>query len=397
MEIRVGVMRSPVPGDRDVEVVERKGRGHPDTICDALAEQVSRALCEAYWERFGRILHHNVDKVLLRGGVARTAFGGGAVLEPIDVYLAGRATIESAGGTSRVDEIAARSAERWLRSNLRMLDADRHVRIHSLIRPGSTELVDLFQRSPGGQVPLANDTSIGVGFAPETVLERTVRAVERHLNSPDVHRDYPWVGEDVKVLGIRSGDRVGLTVACAFIDHEVRSVSDYAEKKAVLHRIVAERASRLIGAPCNVTLNGADNVDAGDVYLTVTGTSAEAGDDGEAGRGNRANGLITPYRPMSMEAAAGKNPVTHVGKLYQIAARRLAEAIVETVDGVEGAECYLVSQIGQPVDEPQLVDVHVQCSKVTGVEAEVGRIVREEVRRVPLLWQEALELGLEVF
>jgi S-adenosylmethionine synthetase len=53
------------------------------------------------------------------------------------------------------------------------------------------------------------------------------------------------------------------------------------------------------------------------VYLTVTGTSAEAGDDGEVGRGNRVNDLITPYRPISLEAAAGKNPVTHVGQNLQ--------------------------------------------------------------------------------
>jgi S-adenosylmethionine synthetase len=32
------------PIDETAEAVERKGLGHPDTICDALAESFSRAL-----------------------------------------------------------------------------------------------------------------------------------------------------------------------------------------------------------------------------------------------------------------------------------------------------------------------------------------------------------------
>ena len=63
----------------EVEVVERKGIGHPDTICDALAETLSRNLCQEYQRRFGEILHHNVDKALLCGGRAAAAFGGGRI------------------------------------------------------------------------------------------------------------------------------------------------------------------------------------------------------------------------------------------------------------------------------------------------------------------------------
>ncbi len=61
---------SPLATSDDVEVVERKGAGHPDTICDALAETLSRNLCREYQSRFGYILHHNVDKALLCGGRA---------------------------------------------------------------------------------------------------------------------------------------------------------------------------------------------------------------------------------------------------------------------------------------------------------------------------------------
>jgi S-adenosylmethionine synthetase len=80
-----------------------------------------------------------------------------------------------------------------------------------------------------------------------------------------------------------------------------------------------------------VVVNAADDLQAGSVYLTVTGTSAEAGDDGEAGRGNRVNGLITPYRPMTMESAAGKNPVTHVGKISNVCASLITQRQVTEI------------------------------------------------------------------
>jgi S-adenosylmethionine synthetase len=80
--------------DDTVEVVERKGLGHPDTICDALAEALSLSLCREYQQRFGAILHHNVDKALLCGGSAVPSFGGGTVTRPIDIYLAGRASAQ---------------------------------------------------------------------------------------------------------------------------------------------------------------------------------------------------------------------------------------------------------------------------------------------------------------
>ena len=61
---------------------------------------------------------------------------------------------------------------------------------------------------------------------------------------------------------------------------------------------------------------------AGGMYLTVLGTSADGADGGQVGRGNRVNGLISLHRPMSTEAAAGKNPVSHVGKIYNLLAHR---------------------------------------------------------------------------
>ena len=362
MELIVGVARTPSVEALETEVVERKGRGHPDTICDALAEHLSASLSRFYLDCFGEVLHHNVDKALLWAGSARPAFGGGEVLAPIEIYLAGRATTEFEGVTVPVAELAVEGSRAWLREHLHALDPDRHVRIHCLTRPGSAELVAAYRRGGRVGVPTANDTSVGVGFAPPSRLERAVAAVEARLNAPEVKAACPEIGEDVKVMGTRRGNRLHLTVACAFVGRHVSGMGDYLDKRERARTIAREAAEAAAGCEVEVDINLADDPDGGHVYLTVTGTSAEAGDDGQAGRGNRANGLITPCRPMSLEGAAGKNPVTHVGKLYQVAAGRIARAIVEGVPGVLSAECALVSRIGRPIADPWLADVRLETA-----------------------------------
>src|SRR5215471_4050340 len=168
-----------------IEIVERKGLGHPDTICDALAENLSRNLCREYRSRFGQILHHNVDKALLRGGRAMAEFGGGSVLVPIEIYLAGRAISEVGNVTLPVSEIAIEGSRAWLHANLHALDVERHMRIHDLVRPGSHDLRTLFSRQARDESPLANDTSIGVGYAPLSTLEKLVLAIETGINGRD--------------------------------------------------------------------------------------------------------------------------------------------------------------------------------------------------------------------
>ncbi len=400
MELTIGVLRAPLVNELEVEAVERKGLGHPDTICDALAEQLSIALSQSYLERFGHVLHHNVDKVLLLGGSTEPAFGGGRVTTPIRVFLAGRATHTYRGASIPVEELAVESSKAWFRANLHALDPDHDVEINCVVRPGSVDLVELFMRQIQKGVPLANDTSMGVGFAPSTDLEKAVSAVEAHINSTDFHRTHPEVGEDVKVMGIRRGDQMGLTIACAMIGRYLQDLPAYQRATEAVCSIATEAVRELTRHDVLVAVNTADDPEAGSVYLTVTGTSAEAGDDGQAGRGNRANGLITPYRPMTLEAAAGKNPVTHVGKLYQIAAQDMAEAAVGEISSVEAAECYLVSRIGRPVNDPQIADIRVHMKEgrpVASAAAELEQVVRVQLRRLNSLWEDIVAGKVRVY
>jgi len=375
------------------EIVERKGIGHPDSICDSLAEAASQALCRLYRECAGVILHHNVDKVLLRGGVARPAFGGGQVIEPIEVFLAGRATRRFGGIALPVERCVDHACRSWLSNHLRYLDARAHVKLHILLHPSSEALIELFLRQRTDGVALSNDTSCGVGYAPLSPLERAVYAVERHLNGPALQAVHPEIGEDIKVMGVRREQASRLTVALAFVDAHIANAEQYIAKKEALRDEAAATARDFLDPDVAVAINTADDPPT-DLYLTVTGTSAESGDDGEAGRGNRANGLITPYRPMTLECVAGKNPVNHVGKLYNIAAALIADDIVHAIEEVVAAECYLVSQIGQPIDQPQIVDVRIRTARGTSpqeLRPRIEEIAAAQLKRVGTLADDLLE------
>jgi S-adenosylmethionine synthetase len=387
----------PDSAARSVEVVERKGLGHPDTLCDAIAERVSLRLSQQYVQRFGTLLHHNVDKVLLCGGASHAAFGGGVLLQPIEVFLGGRATEEWRGVKLPIHEIATAACRDVLRERVPELDVERDVRIVSRLRAGSTDLTRLFAK--GRSIALANDTSCGVGFAPWTALERIVREVERAINAAETKRDHPALGSDVKVMGLRRQDRLRLVIACAMIGRHLSGLEAYVEATHVVHALATRVARDITASSVEVYVNAADDLAAGDLFLTVVGTSAEAGDDGEVGRGNRSNGLITPHRPMTMEAAAGKNPVSHVGKLYNVAANRIARDLADELPAV-GAEVSLVSRIGAPIDDPELA-----YARLTGtprlasgpLQARVREIVHNRLSQLPALRDEFLAQLIDVY
>jgi len=391
----------PAPySSQPVEIVERKGIGHPDTMCDALAEELSRTLCRYYLDNFGLVLHHNVDKALLWGGTSKAEFGGGQILSPMEIFLAGRATSDYKGVKVPIDELVTQSCTDWLQSNFHALDAAHAIKLHSLIRPGSPDLVELYLRQHQTGIALANDTSCGVGYAPLSELERMVLQVEQTLNSATTKTAHPEAGEDIKVMAIRHGDDIELTVACAFIDRYITDIDDYVQKKSQLAKLAEKTARTVSNRPITVSVNAADDVKSGSLYLTVTGTSAESGDDGEVGRGNRVNGLIAPYRPMNMEAAAGKNPVTHVGKLYNIVAQQIAFALVQELDQISEAYCYLVSRIGSPVKEPRIIDIRVSLQhggKIEAIRKTVDEIVHTKLESMDQIRQDLVSGSIPVY
>jgi S-adenosylmethionine synthetase len=345
--------QTPVEEQR-MEFVERKGIGHPDSICDAIMENVSIALCSEYLAAFGRILHYNVDKGLLIAGRTKPRLGGGNVVEPMRFVFGDRATAEYRGRRIDPGAIAEASAKKWIQRSLRFVDAERHVVFQSELKQGSPELTDLFERETIG----ANDTSVAVGYAPLTETEELVLASERHLNSSEFKVRFPAAGEDIKVMGYRVDRELRLTIALAVVDRFVSDCQRYFELK---HEIETALSGYLVSRQrmldrITIEINTLDDSGRGEdgIYLTVLGTSAEGGDCGEVGRGNRVNGLAASNRPLGLEAAAGKNPVSHVGKIYTLLTHKIAAKIHADVPGIHEVYVWLGSQIGKPIDQPQV-------------------------------------------
>ncbi|EQD50065.1 Methionine adenosyltransferase [mine drainage metagenome] len=344
--------------DQPVEYVERKGKGHPDTLIDGIVERASINLGKAYKEAFGAVLHHNLDKGLIVGGEAKVGFGSGQITRPIEVIIAGRAAKELNGSRIDVDGIVTDSAREYLRENTRFLDLENEVRFVSKVYVGSGDLNGVFKR--GDSMPLANDTSFGIGFAPLSDTERLALETERYLNSAAYKKKMPAVGEDIKVMGVREENNITLTVAVAFVSKFINNTDEYVKYREAVKDDVLRFSKSMTGKNVSAAINNGDSEIDGNVYITKSGLSCEAGDDGSVGRGNRVNGIITPFRHMSLEAAYGKNPINHVGKIYSVISDQMAGNIVKAYPEIGECTVYMVSQIGRRIDDPK--NVHIDLS-----------------------------------
>jgi S-adenosylmethionine synthetase len=343
-----------------IEIVERKGVGHPDSMCDAIMDQVSVELSKAYLKEFGAILHHNTDKSLLVAGDVECRFGGGVVNEPMLLIFGDRATFSVGDKSIPVEDITIQTAKNWLKENIRFVYPEEHMKYQVELKHGSQGLTDIFKRETC--MFGANDTSAAVGYAPLTRTENMVLTTERYVNSKEFKKRFPASGEDVKVMGYRNGNVLNLTVAMAFVDRYVESVKDYMRKKAEIQADVSKWTNKKADFDkVNVYINTLDVEDRGvdGIFLTVLGTCADGADSGQVGRGNKVNGVISLNRPIGTEAAAGKNPVSHVGKIYNALTHQIARKICDQVPEVAETCVWLLSQIGKPIDQPAIAAAQV--------------------------------------
>ena len=348
------LIQTPVE-KQQIELVERKGIGHPDSIADGLAEAASRALCAEYLKKYGMILHHNTDETQIVAGESSPAYGGGEILKPIYALLVGRATKEFEGKKIAVESTILSAARDYLKNTIPNLNLEKDIILDCKYGTGSSDLCDVFNRD---KIAMSNDTSFGVGHAPFSELENIVYNTERMLLT-DLKNTIPAIGEDIKVMGFRNEDEVNLTIGCAMVGKYVDDISHYVNIKNELKEYVLKLTDKYTDRAVVVNVNTADNIEKDSIYLTVTGTSAEMGDDGSVGRGNRCNGLITPNRPMSMEATSGKNPINHIGKIYNLLSSQMANDIVKAVPYIEDVHVRILSQIGKPIDQPLVANAQI--------------------------------------
>lgn len=356
-----GLNEVPTPM-KNIEIVERKGIGHPDSVADALAEEVSRALCRMYKKEFGHVLHHNTDETQIAAGAASPRFGGGCIIDPSYILLVGRATTHVGEGEDMKSlpckPVALKAARDYLERTFPNLDVDSEVVLDAKLGMGSDDLTGVYKASGH----LANDTSFGVGYAPYSITDRITLETEEFINGPVLKKALPETGQDVKVMTSRVGRKVTTTVACAMVDKYIPDPTHYQSAIEQLYDAVYDNALKIIGSEdleFKLEINTGDDYDRHVYYLTCTGMSQEMGDDGSVGRGNRCNGLITPYRPMSMEATSGKNPITHIGKIYNVMSKLIAEDVARKVTDEAEVRVRLLSQIGKSVSEPLNASVQI--------------------------------------
>ncbi len=355
------IKRKPVELNK-INIAECKGIGHPDTLMDTLCDSASNTLSKNYLKYFGSVLHHNLDKGLLIAGKSKPQFGGGRIIKPMEIYIAGRATTKVGSKSINVKEIIKKDAKKNLSKFRHLGDS---YKLFVKVKEGALNLREIFKR----KIPVANDTSFGVAHAPFSLTEKIAYRVSHFLNSK-LSKKIKAIGPDIKVMSAKINNTHEITLAIAFIDKFIASMQEYIETKEK----VKDAIKHFVKIPCKININTLDNIKGNEstVYLTVTGLSGEQGDDGQPGRGNRISGLISPDRPMSLEATAGKN-INHPGKLYQILSYIMAQKI-SRISNVR--ECYvkLLVQIGQPLDEP-LVSVRLNCDEFRSTNKKAIRII----------------------
>ncbi len=337
------------------EIVERKGIGHPDTICDLVMNQISVDLSKLYLKETGAIQHHNMDKALLVAGQSESNFGGGKIIKPMKMILGDRATFDIGERKLPIGDFAIQTAKKWFEKNLRFVN-DEHVEYQVEIGVTSKELQSIFENTKSFA---ANDTSVLVGYAPFTETESIVLNTEQHINSKQFKDNFPESGEDVKVMGFRDSNHVDLTIATAFVDRFISSENQYFQRKDEMLQEINEFLKKNYSMKVTTNMNCLDSKNRGmsGLYLTVLGTSADSADSGQVGRGNMASRVISPSRPAGSEATAGKNPVSHIGKIYNALSFKIANEIHTKVSGLDEVCVWMYNVIGRPVNDPKAVIV----------------------------------------
>ncbi len=319
------------PSTFPIEIVERKGVGHPDSLADALANEVSVAFSQHCLKRFGIVLHHNVDKLYIGAGNFRTDFGSCERLQSIQVFTNGR--ISNRFGNEEIDiaSLQREAVERYLFRVLPSLGTEDIV-----IAPNATQ----FHRNehrfaprdrsdvPDATSPRANDTSLCVSHWPPTVSESLAYRLERYFwNAEDgfaVPR-FEEIGQDIKVFVLREERRIEALLSVPTLSRHTSSFRHYLELIRH-HEFQLTMLGRDIVSPYGLTLSVRVNPQK-NPYMLGIGSCIECGEEGLVGRGNTILGIIASERTHTQESWAGKNPVYHTGRVLGYLTFKLARAV----------------------------------------------------------------------
>lgn len=384
--------------NRDFEVVETKGKGHPDNICDTLAEKISANYSKYCIYNYGCILRHMIDKLSILGGGSKVSFGNGEIIEPIKILINGRFTDRYKSETIDYMRIVETTIKEYLSNLFPLLDVNKNIKIidntHHNEGPGVVfnkdgttnnyrekffEVIDDKDIKRHNNDFRCNDTSTTVSYFPMSKLEKLVLDIEQTLNYKKTKKQFPWIGTDIKVMGIRKKNNIEITSCVPLVAKYVKDVEDYKEKINNVEVMIEKISERYFAKEnIKVFLNTRDNYENNDLYLTAIGSAIESGDEGAVGRGNRSRGVIPFCRNFSMEASCGKNPVYHTGKLFTA----IGDAISEQIYAKYKLEnvVYCTSKMGDYIENPWNITIELNEDINDDVKKSIQNIVENNVK-----------------
>ncbi|MFH2109401.1 MAG: methionine adenosyltransferase [Patescibacteria group bacterium] len=377
---------------RPTEIVERKGLGHPDTVADGIAESISIEYSKYCLEKFGAILHHNVDKTIVLGGQCDLKYGYGTLLKPFRVLFGGRMSQSFGDQIIDIQTMQAAVAKAYLKNVLPRLDVERDLELHSFTSSSSKIPYWFSPRTiddlPEHKNPHANDTATVIGFWPLSITERIVLTIERFFYDyePRIHPRFDFTGSDIKIMAVRKDQNTELTICVPFQADKVGNQEIYFEYKSFIEKglcnflkntfVQLPHISLRVNTQDQKIRKGAGDDDGRGRYLTVIGSALDYGEEGLSGRGNRCRGLISSMRVSTVESIYGKNPVYHVGKIYSYIANTIAQQIGSLFDCE--ATVIITTRNGDPLYSPY--NIFVGVSKVVDKKI-VQKIIKEQLEK----------------
>ncbi|MCX6729201.1 MAG: S-adenosylmethionine synthetase [Candidatus Saccharibacteria bacterium] len=355
------------------EVVERKGLGHPDTLVDGIVEATEIAYAKYCRENFGAIPHHNLDKATLVGGLCVQQFGGGDFEQPLKMIFLGRASRTFGSKEIPLDDIQNSVTKQYLSRILPHLDTQDPT-VYQWESQTSTRSTRPYWFSPrtiddlpeySGKSPRANDTATMISYWPLTTTEKLALDIEGFFYGDDEnglpHPRFELIGQDIKVMCVRNGDQLSATVCVPQITTHTSSESAYYEREDDITRELEGYVASLSAnesLEINLTVNSQTKGPNPHPYLVTGGSCTDFGEEGAVGRGNKTHGIISSFRPNTMEAPHGKNPTYFVGKVLGYQADIISKAIYEST----GSRCQIVLQanMGDDLFDPSNIIVSTE-------------------------------------
>lgn len=324
------------PNNNDLEIIERKGMGHPDTLADKLAEECSRAYANYCMKHFNCVLHHNFDKLYIGAGCFKYEDGKEKMYSKVKVVLNGRASNTMNNERIDIESIVTPVIKKYLSSVIPRLDVEKEVDIN-INCSQNTQVKNWFSPEniddvPDAKAVFANDTSLCVSHYPPTYSERLALEIEQYFwkyNDCYPTPRFENIGQDIKVMITRIGKEIVVTICMPVFPDCFKTDEEYIEIVKYHETGILEYISKIENKDeYNVKIE-INRIYDGNYrkYCLIKGSCIECGEEGVVGRGNNSQGLISSFRQHTMEAPSGKNERYHTGRVMSFLSENAVKRI----------------------------------------------------------------------